>query len=318
MSGYVSFLAACCFAVVLSDATIMGLPPTLWTKVAQRNVTSKWTPVPAVSRIHCMHQCQQTEGCDSAAFDSASSVCYLRPDTDRNHINRDVGPTLDVFTIKGALQCDVSDAPAISNASVGNWRVTSSSLQGDVSCDKNYLLSAAVTPSVSCELETGVWDSDMPANVTCMRFAWRNYTAQPGDMFPLPRPASVGWCVQLRAIPTDVSFAVNLIKNDVDYVLHANSRFKYLGYENTTLLVCVQNGTTIKRTTLTAPSSPFPFEMHVPFKMTITMVSPFGLQVSVNGRHYGNFTGVIPVNETKKVGVVGGFTIDYISLKCYE
>ncbi|KAL8567537.1 hypothetical protein ACOMHN_010128 [Nucella lapillus] len=52
--------------------------------------------------------------------------------------------------------------------------MTPSSLNGDVSCDEDYVLSEDVTPQVHCQLDSGVWTTLMAAS--CKQSAWRNYT----------------------------------------------------------------------------------------------------------------------------------------------
>ncbi|KAL8603269.1 hypothetical protein ACOMHN_017384 [Nucella lapillus] len=84
-------------------------------------------------------------------------------------------------------------APNVANARVTKWQVTSSSLDGDVSCDEDYVLSTEDTPRVRCQLNSGAWSTLMTA--TCKQFAWRNCTVQQHPVvYPLPRPAKVGVC----------------------------------------------------------------------------------------------------------------------------
>ncbi|XP_076467587.1 uncharacterized protein LOC143298591 [Babylonia areolata] len=172
----------------------MAVTSSIWEKVAQRTVTSAMATVPVVSRLHCVLRCQQMGGCGSAAFDSASGVCYLQP-THRRFAEGDAGQPVDVVTIESASECKVSEAPYVPNAHV-SWRPMSSALEGDVSCDEDYMLSADVTAQLSCEPETGIWARDMPA--FCAKFAWSHSTAQTGVLYPVPRPVHGGWCLQLN------------------------------------------------------------------------------------------------------------------------
>ncbi|KAL8577850.1 hypothetical protein ACOMHN_054599 [Nucella lapillus] len=304
---------------VISDVT-MVMTSSMWNNVGKNIVTSSMA-TSNTSRVatRCVMECDQMESCVSLAFDPESDICYLQL-TYRQARQGDDGP-LDVYTREKVSECKLSEAPDVTKAHVTNWRVTSSSLDGDVSCDEDFMLSEDETPRVRCQLDTGVWTTLM--NATCKQFAWRNYTvlnphAKVNTDYLLPRPATVGLCVRVKGTPTkNDRFAVNQGASHADVVLHVSARLNGHGDINTIAINYKQgNHWSTKRVSLKDPTYPFPFAVSVPFEMTITAVSLNTFRVQINGVHYTNYTGGLPVTDVIKVFADGDVSIEELIIGC--
>ncbi|KAL8569024.1 hypothetical protein ACOMHN_048272 [Nucella lapillus] len=303
-----TLLAGC---LLIADVT-MAMTSSLWNNVGGNTVTSS-VATSNTSRVvgQCVMECHQMESCVSVAFDPESDICYLQP-TYRPARQGDDGP-LDVYTRE-------KEAPDVTNAHVTKWRVTPSSLDGDVSCDADYMLSAEERPQVRCWLNSGAWTTLM--NATCKQFAWRNYTVHP-VVCSLPRPSTLGLCVRVKGTPTptptnNTRVTVNLGASGNDIVLHVSIRWNTGGYEKATILN-YKRGTDwnmSKHVELKDPSPPFLFAAGVPFVMVITAVSLYTFTVQVNGAYYGNFTGVLPVTDVINVYAENDVSIEYLIIGC--
>ncbi|KAL8577851.1 hypothetical protein ACOMHN_054600 [Nucella lapillus] len=296
---------------VISDVTMAS---SMWNNVGKNIVTSSLA-TSNTSRVatRCVLECDQMESCVSLAFDPESDICYLQP-TYRPARQGDDGRSLNIYTME-------KEAPDVTKAHVTKWRVTSSSLDGDVSCDEDFMLSENETPRVRCQLGTGVWTTLM--NATCKQFAWRNYTvlnphAKVNTEYLLPRPATVGLCVRVKGTPTkNYRFAVNLGASDADWVLHVIARLNAYNEINSTAINYKQGGHwSTKKVSLKDPTYPFPFAVGVPFEMTITAVSLNTFRVQINGVHYTNYTGGLPVTDVIKVFANDDVSIEELIIGC--
>ncbi|KAL8598775.1 hypothetical protein ACOMHN_033338 [Nucella lapillus] len=210
-------------------------------------------------------------------------------------------------------ECKPSEAPDVANAHVTKWRVTPSSLDGDVSCDEDYMLSAEETPQVRCQLDKGGWTTLM--NATCRQFAWRNNTGVPASC-SLPRPAAVGLCVRVKGTPTqNTKFTIDLRTSGDNIVLHVKPKLN-TAVKNT--VVNYRQGTwnSRKMIILRDPSPPFPFAVGVHFEMAVTAVSMYTFSLQVNGAHYGDFTGGLPVTDVVKVYVDLDVSLEHLIIGC--
>ncbi|KAL8558119.1 hypothetical protein ACOMHN_055574 [Nucella lapillus] len=163
------YILLACF--VISDVTAT-MTSSLWNKKGENIVTSSVATINGSrGATRCVMECHQMESCVSVAFDPESDICYLQP-TYRPARQGDDGP-LDVYTREKVSECKLAEAPNVTNAHISKWQVTSPSLDGDVSCDEDYMLSEDVTPRVGCQLDSGAWTTLMGA--TCKQSVWRNY-----------------------------------------------------------------------------------------------------------------------------------------------
>ncbi|KAL8594590.1 hypothetical protein ACOMHN_002145 [Nucella lapillus] len=256
--------------LVICDVTT-AMTSSVWNNAGKHTVTSSMATI-NTSRVtsRCVMDCQQMGGCVSVALDPASDTCYLQP-TCRPARQGDDGP-LAVYTREKVFECKQSEAPVVANAHVTKWRVTPSSLDGDVSCDEDYMVSAEETPQVCCKREA------------CK--------------YSLPRPAKVGLCIRMKGTATrNTRFYINLATSTDDIVLHLNARLN-TGNQVKTTVVNFRKGEWGPRSVqLADPSPPFPFAADVPFEMVITALSLYNFTLQVNGAHYGDFTGGLPVTD---------------------
>ncbi|KAL8612052.1 hypothetical protein ACOMHN_052074 [Nucella lapillus] len=286
----------------------------LWRNVGENTVTSFMTTRNR-SRFatECVMECQQMDSCVSVAFDSKANICYLQP-TYLPARQGDDGPPLRVYAREKVAECKSSEAPDVANAHVTKWRVTSTSLDCDVSCDEDYMLSEDETQTVRCQLDHGVWTT--LTNATCKQFAWRNHTVKlyPA-IYALPRPAKVGLCVRVKGTPTKFNrFTFNLGADGHDLILHFSPKLN----DNTTVLNYQKDRTwSSQGVTLSHPSHPFPFAVGVPFEMVFTAVSLYKFRVQVNGVYYVDFTGGLPVTDVDLVYIDYDVSIEYLIFGCY-
>ncbi|KAL8563064.1 hypothetical protein ACOMHN_059581 [Nucella lapillus] len=231
--------------LVISDVTT-AMMSALWNHAGKNMVTSS-VAKSNTSRVatRCVMECHQIESCVSVAFDPESDICYLQP-TYRPARQGDHGP-LDVYTRE---------------------KVAPPSLNGDVRCDADYMLSEDVTSQVRCQLDNGVWTTLMAA--TCKQFAWRNYT---------------------------VLFEINLRTSGGDLVMHVSVRHTI----KTTVLNYNQGEAWGQAVKLKDPSPPFPFAVGAPFHMVLTAHSLYDFSLQVNGAHYGDYKSGLPVTDVTKV-----------------
>ncbi|KAL8617547.1 hypothetical protein ACOMHN_055328 [Nucella lapillus] len=318
LSSHHRILLACLLNLVISDVA-MAMTSNTWNNLGENTVTSSMATISALRVVSmCVIQCQRMGGCVSVAFDSASDICYLQP-TYRTVRQEDVGPPLRVYTIEEVNECKLSEAPDVTNAHVTKWRMTPSSLDADVSCDEDYMLSVDEAPRVRCQLDSGAWTTLMTA--TCKQFAWRNYTAKVYPVvYSLPRPLSVGLCVRVKGTPTrNNRFNVNLATGGGgdDIVLHVNPRLNSNGV-NKTVLNCRQGSW--KWSTLVSvddsPGNPFPFAVGAPFEMVITAVSLYNFTIQVNGVHYTDYRGTLPVTDVVTVYAGDDVSLEYLVIGC--
>ncbi|KAL8588688.1 hypothetical protein ACOMHN_046460 [Nucella lapillus] len=311
-------LIAAVLGLVISDVT-MAMTSNLWDNTGENIVTSSVkTSNASRAASKCVMDCQQMGDCVSAAFDPKADVCYLQPSF-RPARQGDDGPPLRVYLMEKVAECKPSEAPDIANAHVTKWQKTSSSLDGDVSCDEDYMLSAEDTPQVRCHLSNGRWTTRMQS--TCKQFAWRNHTAhlEPAKHC-LPRPAAVGLCVRVKGTPIlKDRVYVDLTAIDHNIVLRVEAKLDYMHVQKTTILNYRRYGMWgHNEVMLTHHYHPFPFANGVPFDMVITAKSLKQFNVRVNGAQYGDFTGHLPVTDVNNVmaGPVGSLSLESLTIGC--
>ncbi|KAL8572156.1 hypothetical protein ACOMHN_057831 [Nucella lapillus] len=293
-------------------------PLDVYTREKGRETMDHWTSTPGRKVLCCVVLCCMARQGDHGPLDVYTRekgvvlccvvlCCMARQGDD--------GP-LDVYTMERVAACKPRDAPDITNAHVTKWTVTPSSLDVDVSCDADYMLSKDVTSQVRCRLDNGVWTTLMAA--TCKQFAWRNYTVKVDHaVHSLPRPATVGLCVRVTGTPTsNTIFAVGLETSRGDYVARVAPRLNDNGDIKTTIFNYRLNGRWGREVRLKDPSPPFPFAVGAPFKLAITAVSVYKFNVQVNGAHYGDFTAVQPVTDVTKVSVYATVSVESVIIGC--
>ncbi|XP_076467608.1 uncharacterized protein LOC143298612 [Babylonia areolata] len=319
-------LATLLLTMVISDVTAAveatassSSSSVTWGVITQQTVTSALKNTSrARGGLGCVSECQQMMGCGSAAFDSPANVCYLQP-THRHFTEGDAGPPLSVFVINSAGECTAADAPVTANGHVSTWRLTSSSLQGDVSCDQTYMLSADVTPQVVCQPVIGRWAVLTAAS--CNKYSWRNYTPKrlsEGGQYFLPRAAHVGWCLRLRGTPmADTLFWLVLKTASGDIPLQVDVYFKYKMWRMAALMNSRLHGIwSVSGVILSHPFPPFPFATGVPFEVVITATSPYLFEVHVDGKIYGALPSLINVQDVTEFFFDGHVRIEFLDLWC--
>ncbi|KAL8603270.1 hypothetical protein ACOMHN_017385 [Nucella lapillus] len=110
-------------------------------------------------------------------------------------------------------------------------------------------------------------------------------------------------------------FAVNLRGRGDDIVLHINPRFRS-GSLITVINSRVGTSWSGKDAQLKDPNPPFPFAVGATFERDIIAVSLYKSRIKVNGVHYADYTGVLPVTDVSSVSGGDSVSIEDLVIGC--
>ncbi|KAK7474263.1 hypothetical protein BaRGS_00034506 [Batillaria attramentaria] len=246
------------------------------------------------SSIGCVSSCSRYSHCNTCAFDGESGTCYIQPVIANGLVGK-----FAVYVDKTpvCLEDDAPPLPLTLNNPTVTWRRTLTSLEGDVTCDVDYLYDSDTNPVMRC-LASGQWETEN-ADGNCVQRTWRQPTMiQNGVRYPVPRTPRPGWKVCITGVPTqDTRFVINFLDSFSGYIFHFDNRLNYATIYQTTVLDSNVNGVWGQNRQFVTPR-PFPFIKGQQFHVNFTAVDMYTLEVDVNGERYATYTGTPAALDT--------------------
>ncbi|PVD22936.1 hypothetical protein C0Q70_16196 [Pomacea canaliculata] len=156
------------FAIMTSHAVLALIGVKTYEKASEQSLTEPEMTLSTQSVIHCAFKCRQYSHCTVFAYDHQLSLCLLRSSMSATTGSTNISTDNPLSVYKEAGRHCPDDSLNITHGSVTIQR-SLWSVEGNVTCDDDYLLLQTVTSAVTC-LDDGSWTS---INAQCVKRVWR-------------------------------------------------------------------------------------------------------------------------------------------------
>ncbi|XP_025110289.1 uncharacterized protein LOC112573857 [Pomacea canaliculata] len=201
MTAMVAAFVLFFFATMTTHAVVAMIAVKTYQKANEQSLTEQEMTLSTRSVIHCAFKCRQYSHCTVFAYDHQLSLCLLRSSMSATTGSANISTDNPLSVYKDADRRCPDDSLNISHGSVTIQR-SLWSVEGNVTCDDDYLLLQTVTSAVTC-LDDGSWTS---INAQCLKRVWRypetDRLSPDSFIFPIPGTVIEGWSVCVNGVPT--------------------------------------------------------------------------------------------------------------------
>ncbi|XP_025111571.1 uncharacterized protein LOC112574598 [Pomacea canaliculata] len=310
MTAMIATFVLFSFATMTSHAVVAMIAVKTYQKASEQSLTEPEMTLSTQSVIHCAFKCKKYPHCTVFAYDHQLSLCLLRSSmSTTGSANISTDNPLSVY--KDTDRHCPHDSLSISHGSVTIQRSVWS-VEGNVTCDDDYLLLQTVTSAVTC-LDDGSWTS---INAQCLKRVWRypETIQQSPNPFTFPIPGTVidGWSVCVNGVPTSNSRTIAEIFSGSSSNLAVHTSWRFQGYVSVNDMV---RGSWGAQEDVTNP--PFPLLVGKPFFLRLTVrnstIDIYMDNVFFN-RHYLKF----PLSSFSHINIYGTVNVTKVETWCKE